>query len=79
MSVGGRFSPGARQGADFADLGERSLKNIAQPVRVYAIAPATPHAAERNAPRRLSIVVLPFANVGGDPEQHISSTASPKA
>jgi hypothetical protein len=43
-------------GADFADLGERSLKKIAQPVRVYAIAPATPRAAERSAPRRLCTV-----------------------
>ncbi len=63
--------------ADFVDLGERNLKNIARPVRVYAIktgsesaAPA-PSASEphRQAPPRLSMVVLPFANIGGDPEQ----------
>jgi TolB-like protein/class 3 adenylate cyclase len=63
--------------ADFVDLGDKDLKNIARPVRVYAvktgsesIAPA-PSASEpnRQAPPRLSMVVLPFANIGGDPEQ----------
>jgi TolB-like protein/class 3 adenylate cyclase len=63
--------------ADFVDLGERNLKNIARPVRVYAVktgsesaAPA-PSASEpnRHIPPRLSMVVLPFANIGGDPEQ----------
>jgi TolB-like protein/class 3 adenylate cyclase len=61
----------------FADLGERSLKNISRPVRAYALKtgpesaspvshPVTPNKVE---PPRLSIVVLPFANMGGDPEQ----------
>jgi TolB-like protein len=63
--------------ADFVDLGERDLKNIARPVRVYAVktgseraAPA-PSAASPNGEGRprLSMVVLPFANIGGDPEQ----------
>ena len=63
--------------ADFVDLGEKDLKNIARPVRVYAVktgsegaAPA-PSASEpnRHGPPRLSMVVLPFANIGGDPEQ----------
>jgi hypothetical protein len=58
----------------FADLGEKELKNIARPVRMYAInttAPSTPHASapEKAGPPRLSLVVLPFANLGGDPEQ----------
>ncbi|MBR0801847.1 adenylate/guanylate cyclase domain-containing protein [Bradyrhizobium jicamae] len=57
---------------DFTDLGERTLKNIARPIRVYAIGSnanidrAVPPLS--SAPR-LSIVVLPFANIGGDPEQ----------
>ena len=64
-------------GAKFADLGEQNVKNIARPVRVYAVVRDTSSALERNggenpgptsAPR-LSIVVLPFANIGGDPEQ----------
>src|SRR5271169_462958 len=61
----------------FADLGEKELKNIARPVRAYAVktgsagsSPA-PHASapDKAGPPRLSIVVLPFANLGGDPEQ----------
>jgi TolB-like protein/class 3 adenylate cyclase/Flp pilus assembly protein TadD len=63
--------------AHFVDLGEKNLKNIARPVRVFAVkigsggpAPA-PSAIEqkRQDPPRLSLVVLPFANIGGDPEQ----------
>ncbi|MGO8919889.1 MAG: adenylate/guanylate cyclase domain-containing protein [Stellaceae bacterium] len=60
----------------FADLGERRLKNIADPVRVYAIAPpgggtGEASAAAEHLPRapRLSIVVLPFTNLGGDKAQ----------
>jgi TolB-like protein/class 3 adenylate cyclase/Flp pilus assembly protein TadD len=63
--------------ADFVDLGEKDLKNIARPVRVYAIGtepegPASAPSASvsnKQEPPRLSIVVLPFANLGGDPEQ----------
>jgi hypothetical protein len=60
--------------ADFVDLGNQSLKNIARPVRVYAVkaglgAPASAPAFAPAGPPRLSIVVLPFANLGGDPEQ----------
>jgi TolB-like protein len=61
----------------FEDRGERQLKNISKPVPVYAV---NSDACERkmqselraqrpsSAPR-LSLVVLPFANIGGDPEQ----------
>jgi len=61
----------------FVDLGEKALKNIVRPMRVYALgrasaaaahAPAVALAEKRDAPR-LSLVVLPFANIGGDPEQ----------
>jgi TolB-like protein/class 3 adenylate cyclase len=64
--------------AAFSDLGDRELKNIARPVRVFAIDPiaAGPTRdrieaarAEPSSPPRLSIVVLPLANMGGDPEQ----------
>ena len=59
---------------EFDDLGEQNLKNIARPMRVYALKSAARAAApqagsERTAPPRVSIVVLPFANIGGDPEQ----------
>jgi TolB-like protein len=64
-------------GIEFADLGEQALKNIGCPVRAYAAVPdgrspatqadgTNPHPS---SPPRLSIVVLPFANLGGDPEQ----------
>jgi adenylate cyclase len=57
------------------DLGERDLKNIARPVRVHAVKSGSERAApapssselSRQGPSRLSIVVLPFANLGGDP------------
>jgi TolB-like protein len=57
----------------FADLGDKELKNIARPVRTYSVKTTTlvPHvaAAEKSVPPRLSIVVLPFANLGGGAEQ----------
>ena len=62
--------------AEFIDLGEKALKNIARPVRVYAVRinsdasePAPHPAPSEGEPPRLSIVVLPFANIGGDSEQ----------
>jgi adenylate cyclase len=65
----------------FEDLGEQSVKNIARPVRVYALRPEAvaelPAASvlsavsisQPAAAPRLSIVVLPFANLSNDPEQ----------
>jgi adenylate cyclase len=63
------------------DLGEQSVKNIARPVRVYAMRPEavadlpassvptiSPTARPAVVPR-LSIVVLPFTNLSNDPEQ----------
>jgi TolB-like protein/class 3 adenylate cyclase len=60
-----------------SDLGPTQLKNIAEPIRVYSLEvsvaaqakPAPAPAPEKSAPPRLSLVVLPFANIGGDPEQ----------
>ncbi len=61
---------------EFIDLGEKELKNITRPVRAFALKTSSatqtpaPHAsATDKAPPRLSIVVLPFANFGGDPDQ----------
>ena len=64
----------------FDDLGERHLKNIDRPVRIYAARSAAFSAAVRAAsasqsskplplPDKPSIAVLPFHNVSGDPEQ----------
>jgi TolB-like protein/class 3 adenylate cyclase len=66
-----------RHEAAVTDLGPKQLKNIAEPIRVYfarcqptAPAKAAPIASqEKLGPPRLSIVVLPFDNIGGDPEQ----------
>jgi TolB-like protein/class 3 adenylate cyclase/Tfp pilus assembly protein PilF len=69
----------ARVDLAVSDLGPTQLKNIAEPIRVYSLdvgvlAQAKPvaslpqTAAPPSAPR-LSIVVLPFTNIGGDPEQ----------
>src|SRR3954468_16892542 len=56
----------------FEDLGERALKNIVQPVRVYrvrgAAAAATP-AADAPGAGKPSLFVHPFANLSGDPQQ----------
>ena len=61
-----------------SDLGPTELKNIAEPVRVYELqvgVPAQPQPAVKvkpssaSTPPRLSIVILPFANLSGDPEQ----------
>jgi adenylate cyclase len=64
----------------FEDLGEQQVKNIARPVRVYALRPETvvdlplsevplpKPAPQPLATPRLSIVVLPFANLSSDLE-----------
>jgi TolB-like protein/class 3 adenylate cyclase len=88
---------------DFVDLGDKALKNIARPMRVFSVdvndplkpkpssvasaepriradgsaalgtyAPPLQHGSDHDPLRlapRLSIVVLPFANFGGHPEQ----------
>ena len=65
----------------FEDLGEQKVKNIARPVRAFAMPPeavaalpapsvtAAPPISQPAAAPRLSIVVLPFANLSNDPEQ----------
>jgi TolB-like protein/class 3 adenylate cyclase/Tfp pilus assembly protein PilF len=62
--------------AEFIDLGEKTLKNIARPVRVYAVrinsgpsGRALDAAPSEVGRPRLSVIVLPFANIGGDSEQ----------
>jgi adenylate cyclase len=59
----------------FEDLGEQQVKNIARPVRVFAVrlhdrAPARPVARPAlPLPEKPSLVVLPFQNMSLDPEQ----------
>src|SRR5215472_11949527 len=56
----------------FRDLGEQQLKNIARPVRAYAIgvSPLRPSLADKSADpvSRISLVVLPFTSLSPDPE-----------
>ena len=62
----------------FADLGEKELKNISRPVRVYGLtldrsaAMSEPNVLKKPRlvlPDKPSIAVLPFQNMSGDPEQ----------
>lgn len=65
----------------FDDLGERSLKNIERPVRLYAVKPTKQSGTAMTSKDvagtssalgssiRPSIMVLPFQNMSGDPEQ----------
>ncbi|WP_247833510.1 adenylate/guanylate cyclase domain-containing protein [Bradyrhizobium sp. 200] len=63
----------------FEDLGSQSLKNIAEPMRVWRVpnsraVPAVPtrlrvDTAALTLPEKPSIAVLPFTNLSSDPEQ----------
>jgi adenylate cyclase len=66
---------GTKLPLSFGDLGDKKVKNIAQPIKAYRIGgetspidttgPATP----LPLPDKPSIAVLPFANMSSDPEQ----------
>jgi TolB-like protein/Tfp pilus assembly protein PilF len=64
-------------GAALDDLGERTLKNISRPIRVYRVSAKSGAAAvlpdeiggTPSLPDRPSIAVLPFENMSGDAEQ----------
>ncbi len=62
--------------AEFEDMGEQDLKNVAEPVRVYRIAgdrsgtgAASPAREPLPLPDKPSVAVLPFENKSGDPYQ----------
>ena len=72
---------GDRLDLAFEDMGEQNLKNIERPIRVYSVALNNPAAgntknavpAQREQSERPSVVVLPFNNMSGDPEQEYFS------
>jgi adenylate cyclase len=62
----------------FEDLGEKTLKNISRPIRVFRVVLDAPPRAgagkdQQAAPTRAvvkpTVAVMPFANMSGDPEQ----------
>jgi adenylate cyclase len=77
-----RTQIGNKLGMEFLDQGEKTVKNIAQPVHVYfinlaAVAPTlASQAAAGQAPVKAdkpSVAILPFANMSNDPEQEFFS------
>ena len=60
---------------EFSDMGEQKLKNIARPIRAFAVVHSGLGPRKEGDENRgrssppLSVVVLPFANIGGDAEQ----------
>ena len=66
---------GKRLDLTFEDMGERRLKNIETPIRVYSISVERPSSdgVASIGQERPSIAVLPFVNMSGDPEQEYFS------
>jgi len=61
----------------FDDLGQQTVKNISEPIRIYRIAGNSGNQSAVTANASLSdkpsIAVLPFTNMSGDPEQEYFS------
>jgi adenylate cyclase len=73
---------GHRLELEFIDQGEKTVKNIAQPLHVYFVNLETPTntdtlakvgAAARARTAKPSVAVLPFSNMSNDPEQEFFS------
>jgi len=59
----------------FEPMGEQRVKNIAEPIACYRVKfdQGMSSRAGPRAPKRISIAVLPFSNMSGDPEQEYFS------
>ena len=76
VSAAVRDQVGDRLDVTFEDLGEQNVKNIARPIRIFRVLlDKAPHPRsedvmdEPGTATKLSLVVLPFVNMSGDPEQ----------
>src|SRR4029450_11234662 len=76
VSAAVRDATAGKLPASFADLGVKTLKNIEEPVRVYALSASRPTSVQTNRtkealplPDKPSIAVLPFENLSGDRDQ----------
>ena len=67
-----------KDGFTITDMGALQVKNISRPIQAYRIesaaaAAAAPSAKPPQPPEQLSIAVLAFSNMSGDPEQEFFS------
>jgi TolB-like protein/class 3 adenylate cyclase len=77
VSLAIRDATAGKLPASFADLGVKTLKNIEEPVRVYALSAASKSTATQTLrakealplPNKPSIAVLPFNDLSGDHDQ----------
>jgi adenylate cyclase len=72
LSRAAREQIAGRIAAEFDDLGEHQVKDIEKPVHVFAVRSGIANRAPVVA-SRVTICVLPFANISGDPEQEYFS------